>query len=295
MKSRGAAACQKERPLFIGNRHRRQNMFRTLVYLSLLCLAGSASGQNPGVRSEREKLGAEHFNQAIVAFRAGDYQKSVPLFLSADTLIGDSKLVDRVKLRFALGTAFLETGHAEAAYGYFQWVAIQDSTYPYLQLQMAESARKAGQRDEALKFYHKALLQAKPSEQAAIQARIGELELAAGRLDQALEILDQAISLSPASDYHLLRGQIYDKLAQRIDHAEDESFDYDDAIRKGELTEEVMRGATDLREKALADYEAAARDTKLSAAAGKLVERSNVILENNRQVISEIRYQRENP
>ena len=270
-------------------------MYRAVLFLLMTALAASAFGQGKALSSEREKIGAENFNQAIAAFSAGDYQKCISLFLAADTLIGDSKLVDRVKLRFALGISFLETSHAEAAYGYFQWVEMQDSAYPYLQLQLAESARLAGQPEAALHYYDKALQQAKPTEQGAILARIGELEMAAGRLPLALENLDKAISLSPTAGFFYLRGQVYDKLAQRLDRAEDESVDYEAAIKKGEFTEEVMRQATELREKALADYQAAVRDPKLTTACNKLIERSQVILENNRQVISEIRYQRENP
>ncbi|MBW7998296.1 MAG: tetratricopeptide repeat protein [Candidatus Glassbacteria bacterium] len=252
------------------------------------------TAQQRAAETEQEKLGARQFNQAIAAYSAGNYEESIPLFIAADTLIGETDLVDWTKLRFALGTAFLETGKPNLALGYFQWVAERDSSYPFIYLQIAESARTGGKRTEALDYYRKALSRARPADQAMILGRIGELELAAGRLQAALGALNRAIKLTPAVGYFLMRGQLYDRLAQRVDHAQDEEFDYERAIRRKELTEEQMEQATELRRKALEDYRSAERDAKLADTCANLIARSEVILENNAQVISEIKFQREN-
>ena len=270
--------------------------YRTQVSLIVLAvvLACPLAAQKKVAETEQEKLGAGHFNEAIAAYSAGDYEKCIPLFVSADSLIGETELVDRSKLRFALGTAYLESGKAADALKCFKLVAEQDPGYEGIQLQMAEAARKAGKRSEALGFYRAALESATPAGQPVILGRIGELELDSGRYQTALEALNGAIEVKPATTYYLLRGQVYDKLAQKLDHAEDDKFDFEKAIRRKEITEEQITQANELRNKALEDYRNAARDESLAAACARFIERSEVILENNNQVISEIRFQADN-
>ncbi len=253
-----------------------------------------AAQQKKVAQTEQEKLGARQFNQAIEAYGAGNYEQCIPLFIAADSLLGESGLIERTKLRFALGTAFLKTGKPARALEHFQWVAARDSAYPFIHLQLAESARAADKRSEAVGFYRRALKNAKPAAQATILGRIGELELKAGRLKSALNALNQAINITPASGYYLMRGQLYDRLAQRIDHAQDEEYDYERAIHSQEITEEQLEKGSELRRLALEDYRHAVRDEKLASACAALIERSEIILENNAQVISEIRFQREN-
>ncbi len=267
----------------------------TRAALLVAFIALPLSGQQKKVaQSEQEKLGARQFNTAIEAYGAGNYEQCIPLFIAADSLLGESGLIERTKLRFALGTALLKTGKPARALEYFQSVAEADSAYPFIHLQLAESARAAGKRSAAVGFYRRALKNAKPAAQATILGRIGELELKAGRVRSALKALNQAIAITPASGYYLMRGQLYDRLAQRIDHAQDEKYDYESAIRDGKITEEQLEQGSKLRRLALEDYRSAARDKKLASACAALIERSEIILENNAQVISEIRFQREN-
>lgn len=249
--------------------------------------------QKKVARTEQEKLGARQFNTAIEAYGAEDFEQCIPLFIAADSLIGNSGLIDRTKLRFALGGAYMKTGNPARALEHFQWVAAQDSLYPFIHFQLAQSARAAGKLAEAVVYYRRALDDAKPAEQATILGRIGELELKAGRLKSALKALRLAIDISPNSGYYLMRGRLYDRLAQRIDHAQDEKYDYESAIRSGEITEEQLQRASELRRQALENYTSAAQDQKLASACAALIERSEIILENNAQVISEIIFQRE--
>ncbi|MEA1997082.1 MAG: hypothetical protein U9N45_05560, partial [Gemmatimonadota bacterium] len=258
------------------------------------CCAANLMGQEKTLtKSERE--GAKIFNQASEAFAAGEYEKAIPHFLSADSLIGESGLVDRLKLRYALGVSCLKTGRPDKALLFFEWVAIEDTSYPYIHFQAAESAFLSGKKTLALTFYRKALPSAKKAERPVILYKIGRLLFERGHFKGALESCNQAIALSRAANFYLFRGKIFDRLAQRIDHAETEDFNFEQAIRDGTLTEEKILEAVELRRKALADYEAAAQDKKLSNTAKKLIERSAVILENNQQIISEIHYLRENP
>lgn len=269
-------------------------MTRTVLVSLLIGLATVLNAQKQAT-TEIEKLGADKFNEAIKAYAANDYAKSILLFTVADSLIGSTELVDRVKLRFALGTCYLETGQPGKALEYFEWVAGRDSTYPYVYFQAGESALKEGQSGKALQYFRKALPAAGQDQRPIILGRVGELELKAGRAQAALKALDEGIFISKAANLYLLRGQALDALAQPIDKAEDNNFSYEKAIQDGKITEELMNEAIKLRERALDDYEAAAENPKLAAACDKLIKRSNIILENNRKVVSEIRYQRENP
>jgi tetratricopeptide (TPR) repeat protein len=253
-----------------------------------------AAQQKKVAKTDQEKLGARQFNEAIKAYSAGNHEQCIPLFIAADSLIGATGLIDRVKLRFALGNSYLETGKPAQALELFQWVSAQDSAYPFIHIQLAESAQAAGKRPEAVAYYQNALNGAKPADQATILGRIGELEFKAGRIKSALKALNGAIEITPASNYYLMRGQVYDRLAQRADHAQDAKYDVEAAIHSKELTEELLEQASELRRKALEDYRSAARDPKLAPACESLIERSEIIIENNAQVISEIRFQREN-
>jgi len=267
---------------------------RMVVLTILLSVVSTLTAQQQP-KTEQEREGAKIYNQAVEKFSAGEYAASIPLFLTADSLIGATLLVDRLQLRYALGVAHLKTSEPDRALEYFEWVAAQDSTYPYIYLQAAESAQSAKQPAKALKYYRKALESAQDAEKPVILSNIGELLFRRGDLDGALKNCNQAIALSPAPGYYLLRGRIYDKLAGRIDHADESTFDFEEAIRNHSLTEEQMLEAVDLRQKALDDYRLASRDEKLAQTAKMHTERSNAILENNRAIISEIRYQRENP
>ncbi len=264
------------------------------LLVALISFLPLSAQQKKVAQSEQEKLGARQFNQAIEAYGAGDFEKCIPLFTAADSLIGESGLIDRVKLRFALGNSYMKTGKSAQALEFFQWVAAQDSAYPFIHLQLAESARAADQRSAAVAYYQRALNDAKPADQATILGRIGELELKAGRLKSALKALNRAIKITPASSYYLMRGRVYDRLAQTVDHAQDEKYDYEAAISGKDITEEQLEQASELRRKALEDYRSAARDAKLAPSCESLIERSQIILENNAQVISEIHFQREN-
>ena len=54
-------------------------MLRTAIFI---LLTGSVNAQERIARTDLEKLSARHFNEAIEAFGAGDYEKSIPLLLS---------------------------------------------------------------------------------------------------------------------------------------------------------------------------------------------------------------------
>jgi len=269
-------------------------LIRFIVFLALLVSASSLSAQKKP-QTESERLGAKCFNQASEAFSSKQYAKSIPLFIAADSLIGHTELVDRVKLRYALAVAYLKSDKPDSALIFFEWVAEQDSTYPYVHLQAAECARKMKKNSLALKFYKKALTTATEQEKPIILGKIGEIQYKRGELQGALRTLNKAIALSPSPSFYLLRGRIFDRLAEPLDHAGDEDYDFEGVIQSGKLTEEQMLKAVELRQKALDDYRVAAEDEKLTATAKKLITRSEIILENNRAVISEIRYQRENP
>ena len=270
-------------------------MTRLILVFLLLGFASLSVAQKRVAETETEKEGAKNYNQAIEAYSTGDYAKCIPLFSVADSLIGETGLVDRIKLRFALGMAYIKTDQPAAALEQFEWVAGKDSTYPYVFYQAAESARLLKQPDKSVKYYGRSLETANDQNKAIILGKMARIEMGQGRLKPALTQINQAISLSGVSSYYLLRGQIVDRIAQLLDRAENDSFNYEEAIRNSRITEEKMLEATELRESALADYEIAAEDEKLAATCQKLIERNKIIIENNRQVISEIIYLRENP
>ncbi|MCE5272872.1 tetratricopeptide repeat protein [bacterium] len=265
-----------------------------LLLAAVLFLSGNAFSQRFIPKSDGERRGAESYNQAKVAYDAGDYAASIPLFLAADSLIGNRAGLDWNKVRFALGDAYLKVKKPALALEWFSRVAAVDSMYPLAQLQAAESARQAGRPDEALKFYRKALNQAPPQQKAPLLGRIAELQVQKGQLQAAIETFTKALALVQSGTLYLQRGQLYDRLAQAIDHAQDEKYDFEAAVKSGELTEEKIQKAIELREKALADYRAAETEDAQAATAGKFVERSEIILQNDHVLISEMHYQQEN-
>jgi tetratricopeptide (TPR) repeat protein len=269
---------------------------RTLVILlsAVLLCSNSALPQKLIPKNENERRGAESYNKAVEAFSAGDFAASIPLFLAADSLIGEKSMLDRNKLRFALGAAYLKTGKPAQALEWFVRVASSDSTYPYVHLQAAESSRLAGNTDQALKFYQKAAAQAPDREKIPMLKRIGEIQEKKGQIQAAIVTLTRALGIAQGGSLFLQRGQLYDRLAQAIDHAQDENFDIEGTIKRGEITVEKMERAIDLREQALADYRSAAADASLATTADRFIERSEIILQNNRVVISEINYQKSN-
>src|SRR3990172_12795562 len=73
----------------------RSTMTRTVLVSLLIGLATVLNAQKQAT-TEIEKLGADKFNEAIKAYAANDYAKSILLFTVADSLIGSTELVDRV-------------------------------------------------------------------------------------------------------------------------------------------------------------------------------------------------------
>jgi len=265
-----------------------------LLFAAVLFCSGNAFPQRFIPKSESERRGAESYNKAKEAYDAGDFAASIPLFLAADSLIGSRSGLDWNKVRFALGNAYLKVRKPAQALEWFSRVAASDSLYPLVQLQAAESARQAGRQDEALKFYHKALNQAPDKQKPLLLGRIAEIQLQKGQLQAAIDTYTKSLAIAQSGALYLQRGQLYDRLAQAIDHAEDENYDFEAALKNGELSEEKMQRAIELREKALADYRAAAVDAATAATAGKFAERSEIILQNDHVVISEMKYQKEN-
>ncbi|MBN2290758.1 MAG: hypothetical protein JXQ83_15595 [Candidatus Glassbacteria bacterium] len=269
-------------------------MVRMLYQIPVLILTFSllAAGQPP--KAETERRGAIAYNQGSEAFSAGDYTRSIPLLLAADSLIGESEQVDRLKLRFTIGLAYLKSSQPSRALEFFEWVAGQDSSYPYIHLQLAAGARQAGQPAKALEHYRAGLAGAPEAQKPVILAHIADLLEKRRDLQGALKAYDQAILLNQAAEYHFRRGLLYNRLADPLDHAEDETYDFEEAVTSGLLTEEILLKATGLREKALADFRRAAEDGKLAERAARMVERTEILIRNNQTVISEIHYLREN-
>lgn len=268
-----------------------------LAVLTIVIFSCSVlSAQNtPKVLTQKERRGAESYNKGSELFSAGNYAQSLPLLLAADSLIGETALVDKLKLHYALGICYLKTNKPAPALQYFEWVAEKDSSYPYIYLQAAESAREAKNRDKAIKYYQKSLVKVKEEQKPIILKNISELLLQSKDFEGALNACNQAIKKSSKPNYFLLRGQIYDALAEKIDHAGEKDFNSDDAIKEGTLTEEKMLQAIELRQKALDDYTTAAEDSEIARDANKFIERSLAIIKNDQEMISEIRYLKENP
>lgn len=265
-----------------------------LVLTAILAVAAAATAQQVIPKTESERIGAESYNKAVEAYAAGDYAASIPHFLAADSLIGAKGIVDRSKLQFALATAYLRSNQPGRALNWFIRVAENDSTYPLIHYHAAECARQAGQPEEALKHYRVALRDAGASEQTVIIQRMGEILEKRRDFQGAVNVYSQLLDGRAVPAVNLLRGQAYDRLAAPLDRAQEQNFDLERAVRSGDLNEQRMSQAIELREKALADYRVAAEDPKLASRVQPLIERSLAILQNNRLVVAEIRYQHDN-
>ena len=270
-------------------------MYRMLYLLvSVLFLTASVVAAQEAEKVNLEREGAIAFNEGSQAYSAGKYAESIPLLLTADSLIGDSPKVDRLKLRFTIGLAYLKNEQPKEAIEFFQWVAGQDSSYPFIQLQLGEAYRKSGNSSEALLHYRTGLDQTPDSQKPVVLAHIAALLEKRKDWNGALNAYNQAIALDPLPGYHIRRGLLYNRLAAPIDHAEDNDYDFEEAVTSGRLTEEELLKAIGLREKALADFRLAAEDKGLADAAARLIERTDIMIKNDQTVIAEIHYIRNN-
>lgn len=268
-------------------------MKKAIFSLAVLFSAALTLEAQLQVQTESEREGAKAYNSGVEAFSAGKYDQSLPFFLLADSLLVRSKLIDRTKLRYTIGVAYLKSKKPGPALKMFEFVISADSTYPNVYLLSAQCAREDGELNKAEIYYCQALIRAENDQKPVILNHIGELLLKRGDLKGALKTYDEAIALSPIARYFLLRGQIYSRMADPLDHANNENFDFEKAINEGKITQEQMEKAIELREKALADFKDAAEDDSLAAQAQELIERTEIIIENNHMVISEIQYLKE--
>ena len=270
-------------------------MLRLLYLTTALSLAfGSLAAQQPQ-KNNFEREGAIAYNKGSEYYSAGNFAESIPYLLAADSLIGDSLESDRrLKLRFTIGRAYLKSDRPEKALEYFEWVAGRDSSHPYIYLQLATTARKAGKPAEAMKYYKSALPRAVDSQKPAILIHIAALLEKRKNWKGALATYNQAVALDPQAEYYYRRGIVFNRLAAPLDHADDEGFDFEEAVNSGELTEKALLRANQLREKALADFRLAAQSAELVEEAARMIERTEVMINNNQMVISEIHYLRKN-
>ena len=269
-------------------------MHRLVFLISALSLAASILTADELSKARLEREGAIAYNKGSEAFSAGRFAESISFLLAADSLIGESKQVDRTKLRFTIGLAYLKSEQPAEALEFFEWVAEQDSTYPYIHLQLATSAKKAGNNDKALEYYQASLAGAPDSQKPAILVHIANLLEKRKQWNKALNAYSRAIVLNSLPEYHFRRGLLYNRLAEPLDHAGDENLDFEEAINSGVLTEEALIKAIDLRQKALADFRLAAKQSELAEVAAEMIERTEILIKNNRTVISEIHYLRQN-
>ena len=269
-------------------------MHRLVYLVSALSLTASILTADELSKARLEREGAIAFNKGSEAFSAGRFAESIPFLLAADSLIGESERVDRLKLRFTLGLAYLKSEQPAEALEFFEWGAEQDSAYPYIHLQLATSARKSGNNARALEYYRASLAGALDSQKPVILVHIASLLEKRKELNKALKAYSQAIVLNSLPEYHYRRGLLYNRLAEPLDHAGDENFEFEEAINSGVLTEEALLKAIDLRQNALADFRLAAKQSELAEVAAKMIERTEILIKNNRTVISEIHYLRQN-
>jgi len=266
-----------------------------LLYLTAsLCLAVSTLSADEVAKAKLEREGAIAYNKGSEAYSAGRFAESIPFLLAADSLIGAGGRVDRLKLRFTIGLAYLKSDRPEQAFEFFQWVAGRDSSYPYIHLQLAASARRMGDNTKALQYYRAGLPGAPDSQKPVILAHIANLLEKRKDLKGALKAYEQAIALADLPEYHYRSGILYNRLAELLDHAEDDQLDFEEAIKSGRLTEQALAEANQLHQKALAEFHLAAEDSALAEPAALMIERTEVLIKNNQTIISEIHYLRNN-
>jgi tetratricopeptide (TPR) repeat protein len=269
-------------------------MYRLLYLFTVLFLTASMLSADEREKAKIEREGAIAFNQGSQAYSAGKYAESIPFLLTADSLIGESAKVDRLKLRFTTGLAYLKNKQPENAIELFQWVAGQDSSYPFIQLQLADAYRKTGNSGKALLHYRAGLDNTPDSQKHVILLHIATLLEKRKDWNGAVKAYSQALALDPLPDYNFRRGLLYNRLAEPIDRAGDDDYDFEEAVTSGRLTEEALLKAIGLREKALADFRLASKSTDLVDAAARMIERTEIMIKNDQTVIAEIHYIRNN-
>ena len=268
---------------------------RRLIYLlSILSLVGSILPADELLKARLEREGVIAYKQGSQAFSAGKFAESLPFLLASDSLIGKSERVDRQDLRYTIGLAYLKSGRPAQALKFFELVAEQDSSYPYIHIQLAASEKGAGKFNSALQHYRHGLAVAPDSQKPVILAHIADLLEKRKDLKGALKAYDQAIALDSSAEYHYRRGLLYNRLSEPLDHAEDQDLDFEEAINSGLLTEQALLEAIRLRQKALADFRLAAKQGSTAEEAARLIEHTEILIKNDQTVISEIHYLRNN-
>ncbi|MEA2064608.1 MAG: hypothetical protein U9P14_12970 [Gemmatimonadota bacterium] len=251
----------------------------------------------PYIGRQLESCARRSYNQGRSAFLDGRYPESLPLLLHADSLIGIKGQIDRLALRFTIGRAYLKSAQPEKALGFFQCVAGQDSSYPYLTLQLATCAEQLGKTALALRHYRAALAGEKNlgAQRPLILVRVAKLLEQKNDLGPALEAYNEAIELASQPEDYYRRGVLLSRMAGPLDFADDQSLDLELSIRSGRLNEKNLLQANELRQRALDDFRQAAKaGSSLAEPSARMIERCEIIIRNNRATISEIHYQRNN-
>jgi tetratricopeptide (TPR) repeat protein len=124
-----------------------------------------------------------------------------------------------VKTRVNYAIAYSSLREFDSAERQFEIAQGYDPDYPDLYLNRAIMCYESGQYAQAIPNYQQ-YLRFKPDDHQ-IYNDLGVVYSITGNFSKAVEVLTQAIQLSPVKDYYLLRAQAYDKLGNAAAAAQD--------------------------------------------------------------------------
>ena len=263
------------------------------VFFVILLWATATTAQKSAAGAALERRGKIAFNEGSRAFKEGHYQIAADSLIVADSLIGSSGLVNRELLRITIGEAFDKAGESQKALEYYQEVKSSNPAYPYIDIRLARVQTSAGKLASAIESYSEAFKSAEESDRPAILNNIIGLYRKLGNTDSAIKVLGRAISISSDPSFLIQRGTLISRKASEIDHADNDEFDFEAAVRNKTVEPDELKKALELRIKASEDFSNAA--DKGSQNAKELLKREQLLIKNTETLISEIHFLEENP
>ena len=191
-----------------------KNFSRTTLIACILCLS---------FLSALSLVSAEVTNEGMALYASGDYNKSIEWFQNA---LLEANEADRAQLLNNIGVSYLALGQLDLAKEKFDEAIKANSSYPYAWINLGVVNGDAGNTDEAIRCYDKAI-ELDNSVAATVLIKKGGLLTIAGKYDDALSAFKEAESIAEKEDQSALYtglGAVY--YLQKDNVAAEEAFNH---------------------------------------------------------------------
>ena len=217
--------------------------------------------------SIRMQMAFIEYNLADGLFKAGDTTAAIPHAKNSATHFGravelcsakenpDKKMICDCLYYQALNLR--SANEPQAALEIFSKLVEMDPAYPNAYYNMAYTAYKAKQLENAIKFYNEAVKYAADNQKSSLYKIIGQIHQRRKEYSKSAEAFTNALPGADAANkitLYFLRGSCYYDLGNRRDYAADENADMDELIEAGKMPLARADQALGLYSKAEADF-----------------------------------------